>query len=203
MRPLFNGGTLSGLDATFAYGEHNMPWVSGSLDALGARRCDRFRSLARLRVAVAVAALALVCCKSEPRHQVTGTSSASAQPTAERPTPEFVPLVRLLSSPTSVEGTLVGVQGFVAYDFEGTAVYLSQDDYLNGLSDNALWLQFARDDDKVATDDHEYCLVVGTFHSSPHGHMGVFSGTILVEAVRGCREPVHPRQQANTNPTRH
>jgi hypothetical protein len=155
-----------------------------------------------LEALVVVASLALVCCKSEPRHEVTGAPSASPEPTYKRPTPEFVPLVRLLSSPTAVEGTLVGVQGFVAYDFEGTAVYLSQDDYLNGLSDNALWLRFARDDDKVATDDHQYCLVVGTFHSSPRGHMGVFSGTILVEAIRGCREPVHPPQRGNTNPTR-
>ena len=106
-------------------------------------------------------------------------------------------------SPALLDGKLVGVRGFVAYDFEGSAVYLSQSDYLNGVPSNGLWLHFARENDKVATDDHQYCMVVGTFDASTRGHMGVFSGTISVESVRGCREPVNPRASVvNNSPPR-
>ncbi len=99
-------------------------------------------------------------------------------------------MVQLLAAPQSFNGVKVGIRGFVSFDFEGTEVCLSQSDYLNDISNNALWLSFTRDDDKLPTNDHQYCSVVGTFDATTHGHLGIFSGTLNVERIYGCEEPV-------------
>jgi len=94
-----------------------------------------------------------------------------------------------MASPEAFDGVLVGVQGFVSFDFEGTALYLSETDYLNDLTLNALWL--AADNEHLdPTNDHQYCLVLGKLDAGHHGHMGVFSGMLIVEDIRGCREPI-------------
>lgn len=123
------------------------------------------------------------------RHIPKSTSVASAQPAHPSRDPKFVSLVRLLASPETFDGVLVGAQGFVSFDFEGTALYLSETDYLNGLMENALWLA-VDDEHRAAMNDHQYCLAVGRFDAAHRGHMGVFTGTLIVEDIRGCREPI-------------
>lgn len=64
-------------------------------------------------------------------------------------------LDRIAAGLRAFEGSLVSVHGFVSYDFEGTAVYISETDYLNSISANALWLDFDRRDDQDEIDDHQ------------------------------------------------
>jgi hypothetical protein len=119
---------------------------------------------------------------------------ASAQPAPPSRGPKFVSLVRLLASPETFDGGLVGVQGFVSFDFEGTAIYLSETDYLNDLMENALWLALD-DEHRDAMNDHQYCLVVGTLDPAHRGHMGLFARTLIVQDIRGCREPIKSQHE--------
>jgi hypothetical protein len=75
--------------------------------------------------------------------------------------PEHVSIVQLIAVPDRYEGRVVGVQGFVRLEFEGTAVYMSEDDYRYRNSKNAIWLRFTDTYPKDDTDDGQWCFVVG------------------------------------------
>jgi len=93
--------------------------------------------------------------------------------------PRVVSLIQLIANPKDYHGQLVRVFGFVTLDFEGTAIYLHQDDYKYGLDKNGLWIDVTREIGKRRADyDQKYVLVEGIFDGNERGHMGLFSGCI-------------------------
>ena len=107
-------------------------------------------------------------------------SSASTRAGSERQV-EDVSLVQLLATPERFHGKRVQVIGFLRLEFEGDALYLHQEDYRRGISKNAIWVDLPdaiRRNSKKLTD--RYVIAGGTFDSSAHGHMGMFSGTLKI-----------------------
>lgn len=90
-----------------------------------------------------------------------------------------VSLVQLIVNSKDYDGKRVRVIGFVSLEFEGTAIYLHQDDYKHCVCKNGLWLTVSDDIRKKKADfDEKYVLVEGTFNAKNTGHMGLFSGSI-------------------------
>lgn len=90
-----------------------------------------------------------------------------------------VSMIQLISDPKQYHNRLVGITGFVNLEFEGNAVYFSQDDYKYGISKNALWIE-ATEDMKQNPQNYsqKYCYMFGTFDGKSKGHMSSFNGTI-------------------------
>ena len=91
--------------------------------------------------------------------------------------PGLISMVQLLGQPEKYNGRKVQVIGFVHFEFEGNAIYLSREDYKYGIVTNAFWLTLS---DSVQTKDvnDSYALVEGTFNPTMKGHFGVWNGSI-------------------------
>ena len=88
--------------------------------------------------------------------------------------PQAVSIVQLISNPDAYTGKLVRVFGFVRFEMEGSAIYLHEEDYKQGLYKNGLWLTMNEQKEL----DQKYALVEGVFNAQNHGHMGLWSGSI-------------------------
>jgi hypothetical protein len=95
----------------------------------------------------------------------------------------------------SVRSVLVG---FLSLDFEGTALYLHEEDYRRFISKNAIWIDWNAPDQSL---HQQYVVIAGTFDANAFGHMGAFSGTIKdiknilpwpprVRRLEGCPDDV-------------
>jgi hypothetical protein len=92
---------------------------------------------------------------------------------SERP----VSILQLLAQPEQFHGARVQVVGFVSVEREATAVYLHKEDFLQGLTPNAIWLDL--EGAKVSVPQKSgYTIVEGRFDPTQHGHMGLFAGGI-------------------------
>jgi len=93
--------------------------------------------------------------------------------------PIDVSLINLIATPKEFDGKLVRVKGFARVEFEGNAIYLHRDDYLQGITKNGLWLDFEESSPKqMARIDKRYVLVEGVFSMNEQGHFGLWSGSI-------------------------
>jgi hypothetical protein len=95
---------------------------------------------------------------------------------------EHVSLVNLIATPEKYDGKLVMVEGVCAIEFEGYALYLSNDDRKHRVGKNAVWAAYYTlvnvDNPLTYKLDGRYVLVEGYFDAKSHGHMGIFSGSI-------------------------
>ena len=113
-------------------------------------------------------------------------SAMNASTNAQRPI--NASLVQLIANPKEFDGKFVRVIGFVSVEFEGTAVYLHQDDYKYDITNNGLWLDM--DFEKQKQFNRRYVLIEGTFDAEYHGHRGLFSGTIMdIKRLQVWAEP--------------
>ena len=81
-----------------------------------------------------------------------------------------------------LEGERIFTEGFAVFEHEGTALYVSQGDYQNGIILNGIWLSLtAEDARKYASLDKKYVYAVGTYSGKFRGHASVFSGSLRVE----------------------
>ena len=88
--------------------------------------------------------------------------------------PQAVSIVQLIANPAAYDGKVVQVFGFVRFEFEGSAVYLHQDDYRHSLYKNGLWLSMKEQKEL----DQNYALIEGVFNARNRGHLGLWSGSI-------------------------
>jgi hypothetical protein len=95
-------------------------------------------------------------------------------------TAQDVSLVQLIANPQLWDGRRVRLIGFLRLEFEGNALYLHKEDYLNRISNDAIWIDRPQDlgSTQQKTIDNHYVICEGTFRAKNHGHMGMFSGTI-------------------------
>lgn len=91
-----------------------------------------------------------------------------------------VSIIQLISNPEKYDGKFIDVTGFIKIEFEGTALYLHQEDYKNHIFNNSIWLNISKD--KIYEFEKEcsekYGSITGTFKAELKGHFGAFSGTI-------------------------
>ena len=92
-------------------------------------------------------------------------------------------LVELLTRPELYHGKRVRVIGFVNLEFEGTALYLSREDWEQSIFRNSVWLGGAavvpRDSGRAGSSPHRrFATVDGTFNATNSGHRGMRSGAL-------------------------
>jgi hypothetical protein len=90
--------------------------------------------------------------------------------------PTRVSMLDLIESPDKYDGA---VKGFLKLEFEGDALYFHKEDFMQALSENAVWIDAPKiSEDKRKTVSDKYVIVVGRFDARDRGHMGAFRGTI-------------------------
>ena len=91
--------------------------------------------------------------------------------------PQFISMIQLIQQMEKYHGKTVRVIGFASLEFEGKALYVGRDDFENGITKNAAWL-----DVKLTPETQElhkkYVIVEGEFDQDQLGHLKLFSGTI-------------------------
>ncbi len=92
-------------------------------------------------------------------------------------------IINLAATPEKYHGELVAVVGYFRFDFELSALYLSQEHARMCISKNAIWLDF--DDSffdglEVGLEalGEKYILAIGIFNKNQQGHLDGFQGTI-------------------------
>jgi len=95
----------------------------------------------------------------------------------------FVSVVDLIARPELYDGRRVRVIGFVNFEFEGNALYLSRADWEYGVKRNGLWVdpppRFESDwGPSRAEPNRRYVLIEATFQASRRGHLGLWSGAL-------------------------
>ena len=87
-------------------------------------------------------------------------------------------IINLIATPEKYHNQKVRVIGFAKIEFEGNAIYLSENDAKVRISSNALWLSIGKDFKKYRPLHNKYVIVEGRFDANAHGHGGLFSGGI-------------------------
>lgn len=94
--------------------------------------------------------------------------------------PAELSIVSLIATPQNFNKKQVRIVGFVRVEFEGNAVYLHRDDFLEGVRKNGFWLDVENiPSSQLAEINGRYALVEGEFSSEERGHLGMWSGSIL------------------------
>jgi hypothetical protein len=101
---------------------------------------------------------------------------------------EQVSIIQLIANPTKYDGHRVDLQAFLSVEFEGTAAYLSKDDYDHLITKNAVWIAFDKKSLAEAQALREqYVFLTATFDAKRFGHLEPFSGELRdVERVNAC-----------------
>ncbi|MEQ9231572.1 MAG: hypothetical protein RIF46_12890 [Cyclobacteriaceae bacterium] len=89
-------------------------------------------------------------------------------------------MIKLIVTPEKYHNKEIIVSGFLNLEFEGTAIYLHEEDFKNGLSKNGFWVNFSDEvtKDQLSIANSNYVMLRGTFDSERRGHFGLWSGTI-------------------------
>jgi hypothetical protein len=109
-------------------------------------------------------------------------------------------LIELIARPELYDGKRVRVIGFVNFEFEGNALYVSREDWLQAIYRNGIWVEphlalpTGIERDTTAPEyrpNRRYALLEGTFRRGPTGHLGMWSGSIdSVTRIQGWGQPI-------------
>lgn len=86
-------------------------------------------------------------------------------------------MVELLAAPERFRDQHVRVIGYATLEFEGSAVYLHEEDYRQAITRNAIWLD-VQPSESTRLARPGYAIVEGRYVPDRHGHMGLFSATL-------------------------
>jgi len=89
---------------------------------------------------------------------------------------ESVSIINIIADPERYNGKEVNFGGYMSLEFEGSAIYLSKDDWHNLVTKNGLWC--AIDLTAYKEFDNKYVFIEGKFDMTNHGHLGLWSGSI-------------------------
>lgn len=90
-----------------------------------------------------------------------------------------ISLVALLANPELHHEKTILVEGFLKLEHEGNCLYLHKEDYEQGLSKNAIWVEVTEDiEEKLTALNLRYVMLVGVFDARSMGHFNSCSGTI-------------------------
>jgi len=84
----------------------------------------------------------------------------------------------LIANPQQFSGQKVRVIGYLHLEFEGNGLYLNKDDFKNGISKNAIWIEIGSKHSPFSKFNDHYILMEGTFDDKNQGHMGMMSGSL-------------------------
>ena len=106
---------------------------------------------------------------------VSGTGLASPQIQGV----EQVSILQLIVTPERYDSKRVQVEGFLHLEFEGNALYVSENDCTHHLHKNSLWVtRNSIINQKIQKLNSHYVIVIGTFGAANKGHMSLNSGSL-------------------------
>jgi hypothetical protein len=88
-----------------------------------------------------------------------------------------ISMIQLIANPTQFHHAKVRIIGFAIIQFEGTAIFLSQEFAEHTSMSDAIWLDIDQIE-QYQQYNQQYILVEGTFNKDLRGHLSQFSGTI-------------------------
>ena len=101
------------------------------------------------------------------------------------PNPERTPsIIQLLAHPAHYHGKRIQVEGYLLVEFEGTAIYLSENDAQFLITENGFWVSFTDNtlglsDQEIANRFHcKYVALDGVFDQDNNGHESLWQGAI-------------------------
>jgi len=96
-----------------------------------------------------------------------------------------VSVAELILKPNNYHKKRIEVTGFISLDFEGTAIYNSEEDFSQRLYKKSIWLSLHKEDAFALKKLYNETVtkVVGVFNMNSGGHMDLFSGIINVEII--------------------
>ena len=110
--------------------------------------------------------------KGAPVSNQTGGSS-------NRSNPLGVGMVALIAVPERYDGRLVRTIGFLCVEFEGNALYLHEEDYRHGLTENSFALRLSKSQSQQFKHlSLKYVLIEGTVDAKGLEHGDEWSGAI-------------------------
>jgi hypothetical protein len=98
--------------------------------------------------------------------------------------PESVSIINLIATPEKYYDKRIKITGYMITEFEGTAIYLTREDYDNRIYKNSVFLLIGKGSDYQFY-NKEYVTLNGTFIKG-NGHMGLFSG--MLEDISNIRK---------------
>jgi hypothetical protein len=113
---------------------------------------------------------------------------------AENQLIETTSLLQILAQPEKYDQKEVQVIAYLHLEFEGDALYLHREDFLNSILGNSIWIDTDGPIEPKKLND-KYVIVRGTYDAKARGHMGLFSGTI--KNIKQCdiwSDPKSPRR---------
>ena len=94
----------------------------------------------------------------------------------------MVSMINLIAAPDKFHNKTVILEGFLVLEFEGDAIYLSEEDAKHAISKNGIWLSIDyKNENKILEyykHNKSYVLVEGIFDAKSLGHGALFSGTL-------------------------
>lgn len=102
------------------------------------------------------------------------------------PRDSFVSIIRLISMGNRYDGYVVQVRGYLHIEFEGNALFLTEEHFVHGLTKNAIWVDFP--ESMTGYMEHisgEYVIITGVYKDCAGGHgghMGLYSGEMRINS---------------------
>ncbi len=89
-------------------------------------------------------------------------------------------IVDLIANPQKYDHRRVRIIGFLRLEFEGNGIYLHREDFIHGISENAIWVNTPKAMTKEQMDqvNNKYVICEGVFHAKLHGHEDMFAGEL-------------------------
>lgn len=91
-----------------------------------------------------------------------------------------VSMITLIAAPEKYHDKGVHVIGYLNLEFEGNAIFLSELDFENSNTKNAVWLSFSKKADmkEIMKLNGKFVMIQGIFDRDYKGHMSLFAGSI-------------------------
>lgn len=90
---------------------------------------------------------------------------------------KFVSIITIIANPERFHNNKITTIGFVSLGFEGTAIYLSDNDFKNHIGKNALRLKL-KNKEQFKQYDRKYVLIEGIFIKNKPKFFSLYSGDI-------------------------
>lgn len=90
---------------------------------------------------------------------------------------EFPPFGRVIARPELYHGKRIQLVGYMNLEFEGNAIYHSEEEYRHAQTADALWIDVEGMKPKPPF-ARGWVIVEGTFNAERRGHFGLFAGTV-------------------------
>ncbi len=95
-----------------------------------------------------------------------------------------VSIIEVIANQEEFDRKEVAIAGYLVLEFEGTALYLSKEDYLHRITKNAIYVHIGEaflNEQKFPEnwEGEGYVQITGMFTTSFNGHFGMYSGSLL------------------------